>query len=176
MRCSGRSVAMVRPCSWRDRPTAKSQMSIISWTSPRPSERILPASMETRRPSASLWARSSSPSSRTSSPRWGAGTLRQARKAAWAVSIARRASASVGWRSWAMISPEIGEDTERVPPLGRGRPPQGCRAVFLPQAPGWRWVGSSWGPQRCGCRRCQLGNPSNSRRKSGDGKGEGAGR
>ena len=35
MRWPGRSEAMVRPYSWRDRPTAKSQMSIISWTSPR---------------------------------------------------------------------------------------------------------------------------------------------
>ena len=30
MRWPGRSVAMVRPYNWRDRPTAKSQMSIIS--------------------------------------------------------------------------------------------------------------------------------------------------
>ena len=37
MRWPGRSLAMVRPYSWRDRPTAKSQMSIISCTSPRPS-------------------------------------------------------------------------------------------------------------------------------------------
>ena len=50
MRWSGRSEATVRPASWRERPAAKSQMSIISWTSPRPSERILPASMVTRRP------------------------------------------------------------------------------------------------------------------------------
>ncbi len=42
IRWPGRSLAMVRPKSWRDWPTAKSQMSIISWTSPRPSERILP--------------------------------------------------------------------------------------------------------------------------------------
>ena len=47
MRWPGRSEAMVRPWSWRDRPTAKSQMSIISCTSPRPSETILPASSVT---------------------------------------------------------------------------------------------------------------------------------
>ena len=41
IRWPGRSDAMVSPWSWRDCPTAKSQMSIISWTSPRPSERIL---------------------------------------------------------------------------------------------------------------------------------------
>ena len=44
MRCAGRSECMVKPCSWRERPTAKSQMSIISCTSPRPSCRILPIS------------------------------------------------------------------------------------------------------------------------------------
>ncbi|MCY1296511.1 hypothetical protein D9M70_459000 [compost metagenome] len=81
MRWPGRSVAIVRPYSWRERPTAKSQMSIISWTSPRPSEVILPASIETRRPRSALKARSSSPSRRISSPRFGAGTRRQALKA-----------------------------------------------------------------------------------------------
>ena len=37
IRCSGRSLAIVSPWSCRDRPTAKSHMSIISWTSPSPS-------------------------------------------------------------------------------------------------------------------------------------------
>ena len=50
----GRSEAIVRPYSWRDRPTAKSQMSIISCTSPRPSWPILPASSVTSAPSASF--------------------------------------------------------------------------------------------------------------------------
>ena len=44
-RWPGRSEGIVRPSSWRDRPTAKSQMSIISCTSPSASERILPASI-----------------------------------------------------------------------------------------------------------------------------------
>jgi hypothetical protein len=48
---------------------AKSEISIISRTSPRPSEAILPASIITRRPSSSLAARNSSPKSRTSSSR-----------------------------------------------------------------------------------------------------------
>ena len=43
-RWPGRSDGMVRPYSCRDRPTAKSQMSIISWTSPSASEVILPTS------------------------------------------------------------------------------------------------------------------------------------
>ncbi len=62
-------------------------MSIISWTSPSPSERILPISMLTSLPSGSLWRRSSSPSWRITSPRFGAGQSRQAAKAstvAWA--------------------------------------------------------------------------------------------
>ncbi len=120
MRCCGRSVAMVSPCSWRDRPTAKSQMSIISCTSPRPSETILPASSVTSRPRSALAARSSSPSRRTSSPRRGAGTIRQARKAAWARSI--RAAASVGETaaSSATISPVSGERATR--PSARPRP------------------------------------------------------
>ena len=67
IRWPGRSWAMVRPYSWRDRPTAKSQMSIISCTSPRPSCRILPdpGSPDGQR---RLVARSSSPNRRTSSP------------------------------------------------------------------------------------------------------------
>ncbi len=56
-RWPGRSEAIVRPYSWRDSPTAKSQMSIISWTSPRPSERILPASRLTSAPRSSLCSR-----------------------------------------------------------------------------------------------------------------------
>ena len=65
-RWPGRSEAMVRPYSWRDRPTAKSQMSIISWTSPSASERILPASMVTRSARSPLCSRSSSPQRLTS--------------------------------------------------------------------------------------------------------------
>ena len=75
-RWPGRSLAIVRPCSWRDSPTAKSQMSIISWTSPRPSERILPASIDTSAPRSSLCSRSSSPRRRTRLPRTGAGVVR----------------------------------------------------------------------------------------------------
>ena len=55
-------------------------MSIISWTSPRPSLRILPASRLTSVPSASLWVRRASPYRRTRSPRCGAGTSRQCSK------------------------------------------------------------------------------------------------
>ena len=54
IRCRGRSDAIVRPWSCRERPTAKSQMSIISWTSPRPSVLIFPISRDTSSPSGSL--------------------------------------------------------------------------------------------------------------------------
>src|SRR5210317_2002786 len=37
IRCPGRSECIVKPCNCRDNPTAKSQISIISCTSPRPS-------------------------------------------------------------------------------------------------------------------------------------------
>ena len=113
MRCLARSEGMVRPASWRERPAAKMQMSIISCTSPRPSERILPDSMVTRRPKDSRLARSSSPSRRTSSPRLGAGTRRHLRKALWAAAIAGSALAVMG--RWARISPVRGVRTVRGP-------------------------------------------------------------
>src|SRR6516165_2837093 len=56
-------------------------MSIISWTSPRPSDTILPASMVTSAPRSLLAARRSSARMRTNSPRRGGGTVRQALKA-----------------------------------------------------------------------------------------------
>jgi hypothetical protein len=56
-RWPGRSLGRVRPPSWRDRPTAKSQMSIISWTSPRPSWRILPVSRVMSSPNGALACR-----------------------------------------------------------------------------------------------------------------------
>ena len=76
---------MVRPYSMRDWPTAKSAMSIISCTSPSPSAWILPFSSVTSVPRSFLCVRSSSPTSRTASPRFGAGTVRHAA----AVSTAR---------------------------------------------------------------------------------------
>ena len=45
-------LCMVRPYNWRERPTAKSQISIISCTSPYPSCRLLPISYETSCPTA----------------------------------------------------------------------------------------------------------------------------
>ena len=82
MRWPGRSECMVRPYSWRDRPTANSPMSIISCTSPSPSGLDLPISSATSEPSASLWVRSASAHRRIASPRRGAGVVRQTLKAA----------------------------------------------------------------------------------------------
>ncbi len=89
IRCLGRSLAIVKPWSWRDRPTAKSHMSIISWTSPSPSERILPVSSVISKPRSALCSRRASPIRRTSSPRSGGGTVRQVANASTARSTTR---------------------------------------------------------------------------------------
>ena len=70
----------MRPSSWRDSPTAKSQMSIISWTSPSASDGILPASIVTSSAIAALCSASRSPRRLTTAPRTGAGTVRQRRE------------------------------------------------------------------------------------------------
>ena len=69
MRWRGRSDAIVNPYNCRERPTAKSAMSIISCTSPSPSARILPTSIDTRAPRGSLNSRRAFPMRRTYSPR-----------------------------------------------------------------------------------------------------------
>src|SRR6266702_3987087 len=122
MRCAVRSEGRVRPASCRDKPAAKPQMSIISCTSPQPSERILPVSMVTSRPSAGRFSRSSSPRSRTSSPRLGAGTLRHSRNARCAAAMAAAASSGLVCGIRAMTSPVIGEWTARSPDEAAGTP------------------------------------------------------
>ena len=118
MRCCGRSECIVLPYIMRDWPTAKSQMSIISWTSPSPSALILPISIVTRLPSASLWSRSALPIRRTASPRTGAGTLRHASKDSRAALTSRSYSAGVVDRTLAITSPEAGlMDSIRLPVL-----------------------------------------------------------
>src|SRR6187399_644072 len=54
MRCMFLSECIDRPYNCRDKPTAKSQISIISCTSPQPSWRLFPISYETSLPSVSL--------------------------------------------------------------------------------------------------------------------------
>ncbi len=84
IRWPGRSLCIESPYNWRDKPTAKSAMSIISCTSPFPSARILPISRVTRAPNSSFDSRRALPISRTISPRLGAGTILQRSNARWA--------------------------------------------------------------------------------------------
>src|SRR5215218_1146287 len=79
--CPGRSLCMVNPCNCRESPRAKSQMSIISCTSPYPSCRLLPISYETNFPKSCFFSLSASPTCRTTSPRFGDGHVRQSKKA-----------------------------------------------------------------------------------------------
>ncbi|MNQ94091.1 hypothetical protein D3C85_1095920 [compost metagenome] len=89
MRWLGRSLCMVKPYSWRDKPTAKSQISIISCTSPSPSCKLFPISYETSVPKSDLFSRRASPNCRTISPLFGAGMLRHSVNAvcAWRTTV-----------------------------------------------------------------------------------------
>ncbi len=69
-------------------------MSIISWTSPSASERVLPTSAVTRVARSALYSVSSSPQRLTSAPRRGAGTSRQVTNASAAASMAASMAAS----------------------------------------------------------------------------------
>src|SRR5215213_10551536 len=116
---------MVRPSSWRDRPTAKSQMSMASWTSPRDSEVIFPASIVTSSATSSLCSPRSSPRRLTSAPRTGAGTARHSRKASFASAIALSTSAPPAEGTSNSSSPVIGERAltdAPVPSEGRSTP------------------------------------------------------
>jgi hypothetical protein len=115
IRWPGRSDAIVSPCNCRDRPTAKSQMSIISCTSPIASAGIFPASSVTSVARSSFAARSSSPRRRTSSPRRGAGTLRQVAKAAAARAMASSTLAGASGVRCVSTSPDRGVRQASVP-------------------------------------------------------------
>ena len=108
-RWPGRSDGIVRPSSWRDSPTAKSQMSMVSCTSPRASEMIFPASIETSSATSALCSLSSSPRRLTSAPRTGAGTERHSRNARRAAAIASSTSACPAAGTSNSASPVIGE-------------------------------------------------------------------
>ena len=149
------------PYSWRERPTAKSQMSIISWTSPRPSCAIFPTSSVTSAPRASFSRRSSSPSSRTSSPRRGAGTSRHASNAAAARAIAASVDAASSRATRPISFPVIGVRMTRSPSVTRdastprrasSSPADGCTVVVAiavdsrrrPEAAGGRHPVRRW--------------------------------
>mmetsp|Transcript_27058 Transcript_27058/g.36160 ORF Transcript_27058/g.36160 Transcript_27058/m.36160 type:complete len:218 (-) Transcript_27058:290-943(-) len=71
----GRSEFRTLPSIVLDIPTAISQISMNSCTSPRPSERTLPISRVTRAPRASFFALRASPICLTISPRTGPGVV-----------------------------------------------------------------------------------------------------
>src|SRR5690242_12860916 len=60
IRCKFLSECIVSPYNCLDNPTAKSQISIISCTSPQPSCKLLPISYETSLPNGSLFFRNAS--------------------------------------------------------------------------------------------------------------------
>src|SRR5689334_1657692 len=124
-------------------------MSIISWTSPRASEVILPTSSPTSVARSSLCSRSSSPSRRTSPPRTGAGTVRQAPKAPPARATATSTSAAPCHRSEASGRPLTGETTG-CSPLPSSTPHRlraFSAALCSSSRPGRGWV-SGTGPPR----------------------------
>src|SRR6266478_4989064 len=107
-------------------------MSIISWTSPAPSARILPVSSETSSPRGSLCARSSSPNRRMTSPRFGAGRMRHSsnlrRAAATRASYCTRVTAWM--RPW--IRPVDGstDSSGSPPPSSAAATPSRSRTAF----------------------------------------------
>src|SRR3954471_19738110 len=98
-------------------------MSIISWTSPRASEPILPTSRLTSVARSSLCSRSSSPKRRTRPPRTGAGTVRQVPNASPARATAASTSAAVCSRTCASGRPFTGERTGCSPASRSGSAP-----------------------------------------------------
>ena len=134
-RCPGRSDGMVRPYSCRDRPTAKSQMSIISWTSPSASEVILPTSRLIRVARSLLCSVSSSPSRLTTAPRPGAGTVRHDRNACCARSTAASTAAASTHARECSCSPLIGDVV--APWAARGPSPTPHRPAVV-RARSWR--------------------------------------
>ena len=130
-RWPGRSDGMVRPYSCRERPTAKSQMSTISWTSPRASEVILPTSRLISVARSSLCSASSSPSRLTRAPRTGAGTLRHSRKALRARSTASSTAVASVHASELRRSPLIGERVVARHRLPHRRRRRSARAVSI---------------------------------------------
>ena len=74
IKCEALSEGITKPYNDLDNPQAMSQISIISYTSPSPSDLIFPISNATNIPKASFYFRNSSPIYRTISPRLGIGS------------------------------------------------------------------------------------------------------
>src|SRR5450631_478864 len=90
-------------------PTAKSQMSIISWTSPRASDVILPTSRLISVARSLLCSVSNLPKRLTTSARTGAGTLRHCLNAPCARSIAPSTEAAPAQSTENKCWPLMGE-------------------------------------------------------------------
>jgi hypothetical protein len=119
MRWSRRSEGMHCPCNCRESPTAKSQMSIISWTSPRPSERILPTSIDTKPAEIGLGAAQFFAQQPHEFAAARCRHLPPCKKRLFGAAISRSTSASVVSRTCASVSPVIGERTVSDPPSSR---------------------------------------------------------
>src|SRR6201993_562456 len=125
----------------RDWPTAKSQMSIISCTSPSPSAMIFPVSSVTSWPSSCFNSRNALPRRRTVSPRTGPGVTRHFRNASCAREIALLQSSAEAVRMLASRRPSMGEIFSIVAPPPRHSPsntpalssvrPSFSRGVFI---------------------------------------------
>ncbi len=147
----GRSDGIVRPSSWRESPTAKSQISIVSCTSPRASEGIFPASIVTSSATSALCSVSSAPRRLTRAPRTGAGMARHSLNAALAAAMAASTSACPAAGMSNNASPVIGERalTDGPAPGEERSTPQFSRlrrarerssSVDETDSSGWRWV------------------------------------
>src|SRR5207248_7834896 len=106
----------------RDWPTAKSQISIISCTSPLPSAIIFPVSSVTSCPRSCLNSRKALPRRRTVSPRTGPGVVRHFKKASCAREIALSYSSAEAVRTLASFCPLIGEILSIFAPPPRHSP------------------------------------------------------
>src|SRR6266403_2458396 len=106
----------------RDWPTAKSQMSIISCTSPSPSAIIFPVSSVTSFPRSCLNSRKALPRRRTVSPRTGPGVVRHFKKASCAREIALSYSSAEAVRTLASFWQSIGEILSIFAPPPRHSP------------------------------------------------------
>lgn len=105
---SWRSEFIITPYNIRACPTAKSAISIISWTSLSPSCFDLPISRDTKLPKWSLFLRSSSPISLTNTPLLGARTWRHCLATSAAFVIAYCISSRFWFLTLAKSSPVAG--------------------------------------------------------------------
>src|SRR5215208_6167337 len=121
----GISDGTVCPYSRRPSTRKKSQVSMISCTSPSASGYGLPISRVTSRASASLLASNSRPTSAITRPRAGAGTAAQSRCAARA---ARQASS----KPWASVRSTSATTSDRLAGLVDSRRPPGASVRAAP--------------------------------------------